>query len=112
MTYTNNSTVVFVETSYFTRQAAEYLTDDEYSKLQQHIMSNPSAGSIIRGSGGIRKIRWALDGKGKSGGVRVIYYWQKIDDQIYMLAIYSKAEKDNIDSATLKKIKKHLESNQ
>lgn len=111
MTYTITNTVVFIESSNFTKLLGEYLTDDEYRELQEHIMNHPTAGKIIRGSGGLRKIRWSKKGEGKSGGVRVIYYQIKSEDQIYMLNIYSKTEKDNIDKATLKKIKNHLESN-
>jgi len=110
MTYNKTSTVVFVETRQFSQLLKEYLTDDEYRELQQHIMANPAAGSIIRESGGMRKIRWAQKGKGKSGGVRVIYYWVKNKDHIYMLNIYNKSEKDNIDKKTLLAIRKYLES--
>lgn len=108
MTY--NTNMVFVETSLFTRLVVEYLSDEEYRELQQYLMEHPEAGQIIRGSGGIRKMRWARQGMGKSGGVRIIYYWAKGRDQIYMLTIYSKSERENIDKETLARIAKQLET--
>ena len=104
-----NKTVVFVETTYFTKALHQYLSDDEYRELQLCLMLSPDAGDLIRGSGGIRKLRWSRSGMGKSGGVRIIYYWAKPKDQIYMLTMYSKSEQENIDSATLAKIAKRLE---
>ena len=109
MTYNKNRTVVFVETKLFTELVKEYLSDDEYGKLQQYIMENPEVGKIIRGSGGVRKARWSRKGMGKSGGVRTIYYWAKARDEIYMLTMYSKSEKENIDKQTLAQIAKQLE---
>lgn len=106
MTY---NTVVFIETTHFTNWAGKYLPDEEYTELQHYLMQHPEAGQIIRGSGGIRKLRWSRQGMGKSGGVRIIYYWAKPRHQIYMLTIYSKSEKENIDAETLKRIAKHLE---
>ena len=67
--------MVFIETSLFTKLLGDYLSDDEYAALQAHLVAYPDGGAIIRGSGGVRKIRWRSGGKGKSGGVRVIYYW-------------------------------------
>jgi hypothetical protein len=109
MTYTKNRTLVFVETKLFTYLVKEYLSDDEYRELQQYMMKNPEAGKIIRGSGGVRKIRWSREGIGKSGGVRTIYYWAKEHDQMYMLTMYSKSQKEDIDKKTLAKIAKELE---
>lgn len=110
MTYNKRKAMVFIETKIFTQLVKEYLSDDEYSELQQYIMKNPEVGKIIRGSGGVRKVRWAREGMGKSGGVRTIYYWAKLRDQIFMLTMYSKSEKANIDSKTLALISKELES--
>jgi hypothetical protein len=109
MTYNKKRTLVFVETKLFTQLVKEYLSDDEYRELQQHIMKNPEVGKIISGSGGVRKVRWAREGMGKSGGVRTIYYWAKALDQVFMLTMYSKSEKENIDKKTLAKIAKELE---
>lgn len=109
MTYNKKRTLVFIETKLFTQLVKEYLSDEEYGNLQQYIMKNPEVGKIIRGSGGVRKIRWTREGIGKSGGVRTIYYWAKTRDQIYMLTMYSKSEKENIDKKTLAQIAKELE---
>ena len=67
--------MVFIETSLFTRLLPSYLSDDDYSGLQSYLLQKPDAGRLVRGSGGVRKVRWAPSGKGKSGGIRVIYYY-------------------------------------
>ncbi|HKC42771.1 MAG TPA: hypothetical protein VKC64_03020 [Burkholderiales bacterium] len=72
-------------------------------------MAHPDAGAIIRGSGGIRKVRWGVRGRGKSGGVRVIYYWATAAAQIYLLTIYRKSERSDIDRETLRRIAGKLE---
>ena len=86
----------FIETPTFTRLLVSLLTDDEYSRLQNVLVENPERGDIIKGGGGIRKLRFALPGRGKSGGVRVIYYWLRDGGQIYMLLIYPKSKKDDL----------------
>jgi hypothetical protein len=67
--------MVLIETSIFTRQVQEFLTDEDHAQLQAALISRPSLGSVIKGTGGLRKMRWALPGKGKRGGIRIIYYW-------------------------------------
>lgn len=94
--------MIIVETSIFTRQVHELLSDEEYRELQLALVNRPKAGAVIVGSGGLRKLRWASKGKGKRGGVRVIYYWAVGPHQILMLVIYSKSERDNL---TLKQVK-------
>jgi len=79
--------MIFVEMSKFTSLLDAYLNDDEYRALQNYMLENPKAGVILRGSGGIRKLRWAARGKGKSGGVRIIYYWAKQAEHIYLLTL-------------------------
>jgi len=66
--------ISFVETKLLTRLVQEYLSDDEYSELQQSLIANPEAGAVIVGLGGVRKLRWAIRGRGKRGGIRVIYF--------------------------------------
>ena len=101
--------MVFVETSWFSKLLDRYLVDDDYRKLQNHLIEHPQAGDILRGSGGVRKIRWRSGGKGKSGGVRVIYFWAKSDGQIFLLTLYGKGEKETLSTEDLKRIAKHLE---
>lgn len=101
----------FVETPTFTRLLSELMTDDEYAGLQNVLAENPERGDIIRGGGGIRKLRYGLPGRGKSGGVRVIYYWLRDDGQIYMLLIYPKSRKDDLserETALLREFVKEL----
>lgn len=101
----------FIETQTFTRLLVDLLTDEEYTGLQNTLMETPDRGDIIKGGGGIRKLRYALPGRGKSGGVRVIYYWIKEDHQIYMLLIYPKSKKDTLtdrETAILRELVKEL----
>jgi hypothetical protein len=69
---------------------AEGLTDEQYTLLQVSLVARPDSGDLIKGSGGIRKLRWALPGRGKSGGIRVIYFWRVTQSQILMLTIREK----------------------
>jgi hypothetical protein len=64
--------------------------------MQNLLMENPNRGEIIQGGGGIRKLRYAAQGRGKSGGIRVIYYWIKDNQQIYLLVAYPKSKKDDL----------------
>ena len=101
--------MVFVETSLFSKLLSGYLNDEEYRRLQNHLIEQPDAGAIIRASGGVRKVRWSSGGKGKSGGVRVIYYWAKPGEQTFFLTIDGKGEKENLSAGDLKKVVKLLE---
>mgnify|MGYP001607989014 FL=1 len=67
--------MVIIETSVFTRRLLELLNDEAYRKLQTALVNRPDAGPLIVSSGGLRKLRWALKGRGKRGGVRIIYYY-------------------------------------
>ena len=79
-----------IETSTFTRQIAALLSDEEYGAFQSRIIANPELGALIRGGGGIRKVRVAVGSRGKSGGARIIYYWAVRKDVILMLYTYPK----------------------
>lgn len=86
----------FVETSVFTRRITEALSDDEYRLLQEVILRRPAQGDLIEGTGGIRKLRWAEAGRGKRGGLRVIYYWHVERKIILMLFVYRKNEQKDL----------------
>lgn len=88
--------MLFIETSIFTKQIKVLVTDDEYRQLQQELLTKPDKGDVIKNSGGIRKIRCAQGHKGKSGGIRVVYYWVSVDQQIFFLVAYPKSVKDNL----------------
>jgi hypothetical protein len=100
--------VVFVETPIFTRRIGDYLDDEEYGHLQSFMAARPEAGIIIRGAGGIRKLRWAGSGRGKRGGLRVIYFWWVAKDRISMLTIYPKSKQENLTAEQLKQLKNQL----
>ena len=101
--------MIFVETTLFSKLLSRYLDDDEYRGLQNHLIERPDAGAVIQRSGGVRKVRWAARGKGKSGGLRVIYYWIKADEQVVFLTLYGKGEKEDLSAAELKRIVKLVE---
>jgi mRNA-degrading endonuclease RelE of RelBE toxin-antitoxin system len=100
--------MVFIESQIFSRLVYDYLSEDEYSGLQRHLALHPGAGVLVRGGGGARKIRWASSGRGKSGGVRVIYYWITADEQILLLTVYSKSEQGTMTAADLKLISQKI----
>lgn len=101
--------MVFIEAPIFTKCIYNYLNDKDYSALQQTLVLRPDVGKIIPGSGGLRKLRWAGSGRGKRGGLRIIYYWLREDGQIWLLTIYAKNEAKDIPQAVLKMLRKELE---
>lgn len=103
-----NYIMIFIETSTFTKLIGTYLSDDEYLGLQHFLLKYPDAGVIIRGTGGVRKLRWGISDKGKRGGIRVIYYWKRRDDEIWLLTVYGKSERDTIPSHILRQIAEEI----
>jgi mRNA-degrading endonuclease RelE of RelBE toxin-antitoxin system len=99
----------FIETKLFTRLIGDYLSDEEYVALQHALMANPDAGDLIRGSGGVRKVRWKTAGRGKRGGIRVIYYLRSQQGQIWMLTVYAKNVAETIPADVLKRIKEEID---
>jgi mRNA-degrading endonuclease RelE of RelBE toxin-antitoxin system len=100
---------VFIETHLFTRLADKYLSDDELARLQRYLNDNPEAGDVIRESGGVRKMRWGSEGRGKRGGLRIIYYLRSRRDEIWLLTLYAKNVTETISGQVLKEIKEEID---
>ena len=101
--------MIIVETSFFTRRVQVLLDDEAYRRLQTALVLRPDAGNLIPGGGGLRKIRWSAKGRGKRGGVRVIYYWAAKQDRILMLMMYAKNEQDNLTDDQIKILRRIIE---
>lgn len=99
----------FIETKLFSRLVQEYLSDDDYGEVQRQLIANPDEGAVIRGSGGVRKVRVAAPGRGKRGGYRLIYYVRRPRNVIWMLTIYPKSEADSIPAHVLRKIREEID---
>ena len=91
--------ITVAETGEFILKAKKLLAEDERQTLVSYLSDYPTAGTVMEGTGGIRKLRWARQGMGKSGGVRVIYYFHNDGMPLYALTIYGKGEKDNLSKA-------------
>ena len=98
----------FIETSLFTKLQPKYLSNDEYAALQWFLVLNPDAGDVIPRSGGVRKVRWGQRGRGKRGGIRVVYFWKNAVNEIWFLTVYSKSEKATISGHLLRKIAEEI----
>lgn len=99
----------FIETPFFTKALDRYLDDDEYRELQAYLDKHPDSGKVVPGSGGVRKLRWVAEGRGKRGGLRIIYYLRLSRGQIWMLTLYSKNVRDDIPANVLKAMKEAIE---
>ena len=97
----------FVETSIFTERVVKLLTDEGYRDLQWVLAENPKAGDVIPGAGGLRKLRWRAAGRGKRGGLRIIYYcWS--ERRLYMVFVYDKAEQGDLTPEQLKVLRTYV----
>jgi hypothetical protein len=99
----------FIETKLFTKLVTEHLSDEEYARLQDALIRDPETGDLIPGSGGVRKVRWGVKGRGKRGGLRVIYYARTRQGQIWMLTLYAKSVAETIPAHVLRQIKEEID---
>lgn len=98
-----------IETPIFTKRIGGIITDDDYKNMQIDLITRPNAGALIPDSGGLRKLRWAVPGKGKRSGVRIIYYWFRERNILLMLFVYPKNVQDNLTKEQLKQLRKIVE---
>ena len=92
----------FIETSVFTNSLRRHLDDEQYRALQLALALRPEQGALIPGGGGLRKLRWGAEGRGKRGGVRTIYYWAVDDDLCYMVYMHAKNEQGDLTATQLR----------
>ncbi len=101
--------MVFIESKLFEKFREQYLDDESYRALQNFLLTQPSAGDTISGTGGLKKLRWSANGKGKRGGVRTIYLFLAEKDHIHFLTIYAKNEMEELTADQKKILKKIVE---
>jgi len=101
---------IFIESTIFERIRSNYLSEEEFRNLQLALLSNPKSGSGIQGTGGLRKIRFGAKGKGKRGGIRVIYYFLDKKDRFYLLTLYSKNEVTDLSTSQKSNLKQFMEA--
>jgi hypothetical protein len=100
--------VELIETHVFTRQITSMLSGEEYRDFQLQLLADPASGRIIPGSGGIRKIRIALQGRGRRGGGRVLYYWLVRTNMLILLFAYAKNETEDLTRRQLAELAKYI----
>lgn len=102
----------FFETPAFTRHLARYLGDDEFAALQQFLAANPEAGDVMPGTGGFRKLRWSDErrGKGRRGGLRIIYYFLVGDEQIWLFTLFGKDEAADLTPGQKRQLRAAIEA--
>ena len=99
-----------IETQVFQKQWPNYWSEEERGEFAAYIAEFPNAGDVVPQSGGVRKVRWRRMGKGKSGGVRVIYFTRMVEEEIVLLLIYSTGKTDTIPGSKLKEVRRVIES--
>lgn len=105
----NACVFAFIETKLFTRLFDEIFYDEDLARLQDFLIENPKVGDVVPGSGGVRKMRWAMPGRGKRGGLRIVYYLMSRQGQIWLLTLYPKSETDSIPGRILRQIKDEID---
>ena len=99
----------FIETKLFSKKLSTLLADEEYRELQAFMLEKPESGDIIKGSGGVRKLRWKGEGRGKRGGLRIIYYLEVPKSCFLMLTMYAKNDLEDLTQNEIKLLKKIVE---
>lgn len=102
--------LTFIELHPFASVRDKYLNDDEFAALQLYLAEHPDKGDVIPHSGGCRKLRWAIEGRGKRGGVRVIYFLRLNPGHIVLVTMYAKNVQENIDPKLLRRVKEVFEN--
>ncbi len=102
--------MVFVETPLFTQMVLALWSDEELAAFQQFLIAHPEAGDLLVGTGGVRKVRWKMPGRGKRGGARVIYFWAKARGQILLLLIYTKARQEDLSPSQKEAVRRVCEA--
>ena len=101
--------MLLIETPIFTHRIQQLLSEEQYRLLQQQLVAKPNTGRVIPGSGGLRKVRWAGSGRGKRGGIRLIYYWAVAREQLLLLFVYPKNEQDDLTPTQLRALKRIID---
>jgi hypothetical protein len=102
--------VLIVETRVFSRRIDALLSADEYRELQLQLASRPTAGVIVPGTGGLRKLRWSAAGRGKRGGLRILYYFHQQSERILMLFAFAKNERGDLTQSQREQLRRIVES--
>lgn len=102
--------LTIIETPHFAKLKRIYWDEEEFEAFTWYIASNAAQGAVVPNSGGVRKIRWTRHGRGKSAGVRVIYYVRTTQGELVLLLIYAKSQTENIPAHILKEIKNAIEN--
>ena len=112
MAYSNLTTMEFIEAPAFTRHVADYLKDDAYRALQTSLAENPQLGDVMPGTGGFRKLRWAdpRRGKGRRGGLRIVYFYFDSEQQIWLMTLYDKDEASDLSPEQKKALKRAIDA--
>ena len=103
------ASITFIELPPFTRFIYQYMSDEEYQGLQGYLATFPQAGDVIPGTRGCRKVRWGAEGRGKRGGVRVIYYYQAKNGYIFLLTIYAKNEEASLPNHFVRRLREEIQ---